>query len=63
MSNGAQSRPPVRPEDRLATLEKEVADMRADREAMWKAVTALGERVAEATQAEEIIRRARAERN
>lgn len=61
MSHDAQSRPQARPEGRLAALEEEVAGLRKDREVLWEAVTALSERVAEATQAEEIIRRAHAQ--
>ncbi len=53
LSNDAFARPPASLEDRMATLEETVS-------ALFAAVTALGERVAEATQAEEIIRRARA---
>ena len=60
MSHDAESRPPARPRDRLATLEKEVAELQLDREALWEALTAIGVRVDQATQAEEIIRRARA---
>jgi hypothetical protein len=46
---------------RLRTVEKELAELKEANAALWHAVTALSERVAEATQAEEIIRRARAE--
>lgn len=44
----------------MTDLEQEVADLKEERKTMWEAITALGERVAEATQVEEIIRRARA---
>ena len=50
------------PELRVTNLEQEVADLKKEREVMWEAITALGERVAEATGVEEIIRRARAGR-
>ena len=45
---------------RVTDLEQEVAELKGERKIMWEAITALAERVAEATQVEEIIRRARA---
>jgi hypothetical protein len=46
-------------EERLASLETEVAALREENKSLWSAITALGTRLAEATAVEEIIRRAR----
>lgn len=44
--------------ERIRQLEARVKSLEEDRRILWDAVIALGERVAEATQVEEIIRRA-----